>query len=153
MYRQSAGYVAKILRGAKPSDLPVEQPVKFKLAINLKTAKSLGIVFSPDVTQPRRRGDRVKPKAPRRSDDARQHARGLARVSYIDQIHFECDAILGEGHRPMTASTLRMTHGPQDLYDWRCARSLRDNLRRRFARRHRADGLDRRRLTFRKLFA
>ena len=35
----------------------------------------------------------------------------------------------------MTASTLRMTHGPQDLHDWRCARSLRDNLRRRFARR------------------
>jgi putative ABC transport system substrate-binding protein len=47
MYRQSAGYVAKILNGAKPSDIPVEQPVKFELAVNLKTAKSLGVVISP----------------------------------------------------------------------------------------------------------
>ena len=43
MYRQSAAYVAKILRGAKPADLPVEQPVKFDFVVNLKTAKSLGI--------------------------------------------------------------------------------------------------------------
>jgi putative ABC transport system substrate-binding protein len=43
MYRQSASLVAKILQGANPADLPVEQPVKFDLAVNLKTAKAIGI--------------------------------------------------------------------------------------------------------------
>jgi ABC transporter substrate binding protein len=47
MYRQSAGYVAKILNGAKPSELPVEQPIKFEFAVNLKTARSLGLTL-PD---------------------------------------------------------------------------------------------------------